>query len=159
MIDIPNDDRKPNNKKIIKYIICLFLVIISFGCIFGMYNLAYKGTRMGEELVEALYHYIPSEIKAQDSRLKELLSDEMYNKYTIGSDQRQMRMYLKFKNETCVPNIIYQGDNYVIYNLQSNNIGSDRIFQIHYKFKSGVITDINESEIFFLPPSGSDFFK
>lgn len=114
---------------------------------------------IGLRLVDAMYNFTATELKAQDAKLKEILSDALYNSYSLSVDQRQLHAYLKFKNRNAKPVVVLSEMNRVVYWIDSPEIEEFRTFQVEYKVSGGKVVAIAESELFYLVPSDRGFYN
>jgi hypothetical protein len=137
-------------KKIFVVFVCI-LLCFTFVWLFIRYNI-------GRQFVSAMYTYTPGEEESMNSTLRSYVSDEVYNRVTLANDQRQIKVYLRLKGEECMPHIISTQNGRVLFWLESKYIEPDRTFQVEYKQGFLKIVDLNESELFFLPPGGRDYY-
>lgn len=133
--------------------LAVLLCVVSLGATL-LY--AYDKQTTGVEFVKAAYDFDLNTINSNDDRIKELSTPEVYNQTTLSSNNRQMRVYLKFKGDRTRVNIIRQRNQQIIYSIDNPNIDPNRTFALEYEYSWGKITKVVEYEIFFLPPGSRD---
>ena len=141
-------------------IMSVVLVILMTSC----YSAPEQGDKptdfkIGQQLLEAMYLYDPFNLLAQDDRLMEVLDEDMYWLYALTYDQRQLNAFLRYQQKPAVPHIVHQEEGRIIFWIENEAIARDRTFQIEFRYEGSKIIAINESEIYFIPPSGRDFYQ
>ena len=141
-----------------KYLIIGFVGLILIGILLFPVFRDMHSVKVGNDLVNALYHFIPNRLREQDETLEKILTAELFRLYTLGSDQRQLRAYLKFDNNLAVPRVIHAEPGRIVYYLDTPTIDSQRTFQLEYRHRLGTVYEIAETELFFLLPSSRGYF-
>jgi len=114
---------------------------------------------IGYELLNALYLFDPMNLVEQDVRLENILSEELYWRYSLTNDLRQLNAYLRFMNREATPVIIEQSEGRVVFYFLNYNIASNRTFVIEFRHNGYYVTNLQEYEIFFMPMSGRWFWE
>jgi len=113
---------------------------------------------IGYELLHALYLFDPMNLVSQDIRLEGILSEELYWRYSLTNDLRQLNAYLRFMNREATPVIIQQNVGRIVFYFLNYNIASNRTFVIEFKHNGYYVTHLQEYEVFFMPLSGRWFW-
>ena len=146
-----------------KYYLCfLLLLIVLTSCSVRITTPDIDVDRdfeIGYELLHALYSFDPMNLVAQDMRLENILSEELYWRYSLTNDMRQLTAYLRFMGRIAEPVIVQQDIGRIIFYFLNYNIPSSRTFVLEFKHNGYYVTDILEYEIFFMPLSGRWFWE
>lgn len=119
----------------------------------GIYSYKTGEREVSEDLLHAFYTFNLPTIADNDERISELTTKEIYESHTIGSSNRQLRVYLKFAgNPTKAKILSHKGDT-IFYSIESEGFDPDRTFAMNYNYSWGKIDKIVEYEVFFLPQS------
>ena len=114
---------------------------------------------IGYELLHALYSFDPMNLIDQDMRLENILSEELYWRYSLTNDLRQLNAYLRFMNREASPVIIRQDVGRIVFYFLNYNIPTNRTFVIEFKHNGYYVTHLQEYEILFMPLSGRWFWE
>ena len=139
---------------------CLFLLLV--GCSSFLRTEEHSRERdfeIGYELLNALYLFDPMNLVEQDMRLENILSEELYWRYSLTNDLRQLNAYLRFMNREASPVIIQQDVGRIVFYFLNYNIPTNRTFVIEFKHNGYYVTHLQEYEIFFMPLSGRWFWE
>ena len=118
-----------------------------------------EDSKIGQQLLEAMYLYDPFNLLEQDDKLIEVLDEDMYWLYALTYDQRQLNAFLRYQQKPAVPHIVRQEKGRIIFWIENEAIARDRTFQIEFRYEGSKVVAVNESEIYFIPPSGRDFYR
>lgn len=105
------------------------------------------------DLLHAMYTFSLPTVYENDERVKELTTEDVYQRLTLSSSNRQLRVYLKFQGHDVEAKVIGHHDGIIYYYLDTQAIDSTRTFALRYKYKWGKIVDVAEYELFPLPQS------
>jgi len=142
------------------FLVLVLILAIGLGGIHGYRGwVQSRDLRIGIELLYAMYDFNPIALAAQDAALEAILSPELFRLYSLSFDQRQLHAYLRFQNAMATPHIIHIEPGRIVYWIETSNISPLRTFQIEYRHRGGRVVSISETELFFLPPSGRDFWE
>jgi hypothetical protein len=114
---------------------------------------------IGYELLNALYLFDPMDLVGQDIKLENILSEELYWRYSLTNDLRQLNAYLRFMNQEAYPVVVDQREGRITFYFLNPNIASNRTFVIEYRHNGYYVTHLQEYEIFFMPLSGRWFWE
>lgn len=130
------------------------LVVLLSALIFSsvaFYSYKAGARDVGEKLVHAFYTFDLPTIAENDKQIQKLTTKDIYERFTISSSARQLRVYLKFEGKPTEAKIIgHHGDTIYFY-IDSEGFDPDRTFAIKYKYRWGKITEVAEMEVFLLP--------
>lgn len=144
-------------------VFCLILFVFLFvGCSSSATTEGQSNERdfeIGYELLHALYSFDPMNLVAQDMRLENILSEELYWRYSLTNDLRQLNAYLRFMNREASPVIIQQDVGRIVFYFLNYNIPTNRTFVIEFRHNGYYVTHLQEYEIFFMPLSGRWFWE
>lgn len=118
-----------------------------------MYSYKTGEREVSEDLLHAFYTFSLPTIAENDERISELTTKEIYESHTIGSSNRQLRVYLKFEGNPTEAKIISHKGNTIFYSIESVGFDPDRTFAMDYNYSWGKIDKVVEYEVFFLPQS------
>lgn len=129
--------------------------VLLAGCLgaVGLYSYKTGAREVSEDLLHAFYTFTLPTIADNDERISELTTEEIYESHTIGSSNRQLRVYLKFEGNPTKAKIISHKDNTIYYYIESAGFDPDRTFAMKYNYSWGKIDEVIEYEVFFLPQS------
>lgn len=143
-------------KKTIVYTTTIVLIILAIVGTFA-YNIAAR--QMGERLLSDFYDFDLNTIMENDAHIKKITSKKVYEQFTLSSDNRQLRVYLKFAGDATRVNIISHEGDTIFYSIVNRNIDPNRTFAMKYHYSWGKIDKVVEYEVFFLPQSSRDDLK
>lgn len=113
----------------------------------------------GIQLATTMYEYDPKYINELDDALRKQVTEEMFRLHTISSDQRQMRVYLRFQGSASKINILSAEPGRIIYSINHPKIDPNLAFMLEYKMKGFKVSKINEGSIVHSPGSSIDFYQ
>lgn len=140
-------------KKAVLYTSTIVIIII---CIVGVFAYNTASRQTGERLLKDFYDFDLNTIMQNDEHVKEITTSEIYERFTLSSDNRQLRVYLKFAGDATTTNIISHKGNTIFYSIVNRNIDATRTFALQYHYSWGKIDKVVEYEVFFLPQSSRD---
>jgi len=111
---------------------------------------------MGLRLAQSMYVFHPHYLIEQDQEMQDIMADDLYRRMSLTNDQRQLTAFLRFENTPSEINLIHQEYGRVLFYFIHPNITRDRTFQLDFRmdYETGLVTHINESEVFFMLGSG-----
>lgn len=135
-------------------IIIGLVLVLTLIKIYNLYNI-----NKGINLATTMYEYDPKSINESDDALRKQVTEEMFRLHTISSDQRQMRVYLRFQGSPSKINILSAEPGRIIYSIDHPNIDPDLAFILEYKLKGFKVNKINEGSIVYSPGSSCEFYQ
>jgi hypothetical protein len=107
---------------------------------------------LGLDLVRCLYEYDAlEEFGTNAVRLKDFVSEEVFDRLSSDNSDRVLSVYLKFNAKPCQVNVIDSTQNYVVYSLISSVIEPERVFAMFFDVDGGKVIDVREAELFAFP--------
>lgn len=103
---------------------------------------------IGIQLVKTLYEFDnESEFAVNRSKLKSMVTSDVYDSYTIDVEHRNMLTYLEYQNNPSSVNIIASTDSYVVYSLNTSAVSERRKFCLFFRLnKQGKVMEVTETE-------------
>ena len=103
---------------------------------------------IGGQLVKTLYEFDnENEFVANRGKLKEMVTSDVYDLYTVDVEHRNLLTYLEYQNSPSSVNIIDSTDRYVIYSLDASAISEKRKFCLFFRVnRQGKIMEVTETE-------------
>ena len=137
----------------VKILSGLLILIVAIGIALGVGYYSYEAGEheTAEDLLNAFYTFELETINENDQKIKDLTTPEIYERFTIASSNRQLRVYLKFAGEPTKAKIISHRDGIIYYYIDSQGFDSERTFALRYDYKWGKITNVAEYELTPLP--------
>lgn len=135
--------------RLVKKVVLALIAVTSLVCFVFAFNQArLRNEQTGVRAVKLLYQFSTVEaLNGNMGSLKKITTEAVYNQLTVDNEDRTLNTYLKFKGSSCKVEVIRYTDSYVLYSLDTENVGEDRVFVFLYKCnKSGKIAWVRECE-------------
>ena len=102
-----------------------------------------------KEVVMIMYDFMNLEqVEANQRKLKQFVTDEVFNELTFDSEERRLNTYLKFAAESSSIKFLEEGPDYLIYTIDCAALTPGRKFIFRYHMNNkGKISDIYEAEL------------
>lgn len=108
------------------------------------YNLKQE---LGQKAVFLMYDFSSAdEIRENQKQLERIMSSEVFNGLKYDNENRQLYTYIKFNDSKSVVNVVKATDSYVLYRIESESIGADRLFIMLFEVNNGKISGVQECE-------------
>lgn len=140
----------------IAYVATIAIIILA---IVGTFAYSIASRQTGERLLRDFYDFDLNTIMNNDDHIKKITTEKIYQQFTLSSDNRQLRVYLKFQGNATSVNIISHDGDTIFYSITNRNIDPNRTFAMKYHYSWGKIDHVVEYEVFFLPQSSRDDLK
>lgn len=138
-------------KVIIVVVMCVATVILSINAIYMNKVTAeiQQNTETGKKLVETLYEYNDlKQLGDNQEVLKELVTEEVFDKLNVDAKERGLRVYLKFRGGPVRVVIDEVGRDFVMYHVENEHIEEWRTFVMFYRLGTdGKVNWVREGEL------------
>lgn len=128
----------------------VLVFIIVFNVVFGFFATRNLGVsrNVGCQVVKLMYEFDdPLYLGPNYARLKEILSDSMWDKLNIDNDQRVVNSYYKFLNESSSVDFVFVRDGFIVYRLHNDNIAEGTLWVFCYDIVDGKVDNIREYKL------------
>ena len=134
---------------LIKILVILIVLGILFFGVYWFYK--DKTTKnIGKQTVALMYDFSDAnELKQNDSKLKEITTEETYTKLTATNEDRALRTYLKLSSGSKVEfikSVATSNGGYVLYTIKSSRLSDGRKFLFLYDLEGDKVSNVREME-------------